>query len=90
LPEFTERTRLIRKLVHAFYSGEFRVGRFIAEHPQHQPELVDLLIGRIFGARKGDIFTDLDPWLARAAEKSTDAESDGTFDEDGPNVPAIA
>ena len=63
-PEFAQQTGLIRKLVYAFYSGEFRVGKFIQEYPQHQSELVDLLIGRIFNGREGRIFDDLEPWLA--------------------------
>jgi flavin-dependent dehydrogenase len=78
LPEFTERTNLIRKLVAAFYSGKFRVGKFIQQYPQHRAELVDLLIGRIFDPPLGDdrpsrqpgnIFADLDPWLGRMGEK---------------------
>ncbi|MEO2048454.1 MAG: NAD(P)/FAD-dependent oxidoreductase [Pirellulales bacterium] len=68
LPEFTQRTNLIRKLVAAFYSGNFRVGKFIQQYPQHRKELVDLLIGRIFDPQTGShqpgkIFDDLDPWL---------------------------
>ncbi|MEQ8208399.1 MAG: NAD(P)/FAD-dependent oxidoreductase [Lacipirellulaceae bacterium] len=62
--QFNQQTALIRKLVYAFYSPEFRVGKFIAEHPQHQEELVDLLIGRVFDGREGKIFDDLEPWLA--------------------------
>lgn len=62
-PDFAKQTGLIRKLVHAFYSGEFRVGQFIDEYPQHQEELVDLLIGRVFDGRTGEIFKDLYPWL---------------------------
>ena len=68
---FARQTNLIRQLVYAFYSGEFRVGQFVKEFPQHQKELVDLLIGRIFDGREGRIFDDLLPWLrsrARAAE----------------------
>jgi flavin-dependent dehydrogenase len=70
LPEFTARTNLIRKLVSAFYSGNFRVGKFIQQYPEHRKELVDLLIGRIFDPPAGDslagkIFDDLDPWLER-------------------------
>lgn len=61
--EFSRQTSLIRKLVHAFYSGEFRVGKFIQQHPEHQHELVDLLIGRIFNGCQGRIFDDLEPWL---------------------------
>ena len=62
-PGFSRQTNLIRKLVYAFYSGEFRVGKFIQEHPQHQSELVDLLIGRVFNGCEGRIFDDLEPWL---------------------------
>ncbi|QDT01151.1 NAD(P)/FAD-dependent oxidoreductase [Adhaeretor mobilis] len=61
---FAKQTALIRRLVYAFYTPEFRVGKFIAEHPQHQEELVDLLIGRVFDGREGKIFDDLEPWLA--------------------------
>ncbi len=63
VPEFSKQTGLIRKLVHAFYSGEFRVGRFLQEFPHHQEELVDLLIGRVFSGRTGEIFEDLYPWI---------------------------
>ena len=63
VPDFTRQTSLIRKLVYAFYSGEFRVGKFLQEFPQHQNELVDLLIGRVFDGCEGKIFDDLEPWL---------------------------
>ncbi|MCG8450484.1 MAG: tryptophan 7-halogenase [Pirellulales bacterium] len=63
IPNFTRQTGLIRKLVYAFYSGEFRVGKFVEEFPQHGKELVDLLIGRVFDGRQGKIFDDLEPWL---------------------------
>ncbi|MDC0935883.1 NAD(P)/FAD-dependent oxidoreductase [Pirellulales bacterium] len=66
IPEFSRQTNLIRKLVSAFYSKSFRVGKFLAEYPQHQDELVDLLIGRIFDGREGRIFDDLEPWLEAA------------------------
>ena len=62
--EFASATLWIRKLVHAFYSNQFRVGRFIREFPQHQGNLTDLLIGRIFKPGVGAIFDDLEPWLA--------------------------
>ena len=70
VPDFTRQTALIRKLVYAFYSGEFRVGKFIQEYPQHQSELVDLLIGRVFDGREGKIFHDLEPWLATKTAKA--------------------
>lgn len=67
IPNFSRQTDLIRKLVYAFYSGEFRVGKFIQEYPQHQSELVDLLIGRVFDGCAGRIFEDLEPWLEKNA-----------------------
>lgn len=63
LQEFGERSNLLRKLVFAFYSGNFRVGQFVKEYPQHRKELVDLLIGRISEGCRGQIFDDLEPWL---------------------------
>jgi len=65
VPDFEQQTGLIRKLVSAFYSGEFRVGKFVQEFPQHRQELVDLLIGRVFDGHRGAIFNDLEPWLKR-------------------------
>ncbi len=70
VPEFSQQTGLIRKLVYSFYSGQFRVGKFVKEFPQHQHELVDLLIGRIFDGHRGAIFDDLEPWLEQRAEQS--------------------
>lgn len=74
VPNFARQTGLIRKLVYAFYSGEFRVGQFVKEFPQHQKELVDLLIGRVFDGCSGKIFDDLEPWLRQRAD-ATAAES---------------
>ncbi len=68
LPDFGRQIGLIRKLVDAFYSDHFRVGKFIQEHPQHQSELVDMLIGRVFNGCEGRIFEDLEPWLAAKAD----------------------
>jgi flavin-dependent dehydrogenase len=68
--EFKAGTEWIRKLVHAFYSNEFRVGKFVAEYPQHKGNLTDLLIGRIFRPGVGEIFTDLEPWIARGKAES--------------------
>ena len=65
IPDFAKQISLIRRLVFAFYSGDFRVGKFLQEYPQHSKELVDLLIGRIFDGQTGQIFEDLDPWLQR-------------------------
>ena len=67
--EFLAGTRWIRKLVDAFYNNSFSVGRFIKEHPQHLGNLTDLLIGRIFHDRAGEIFGDMDPWLEAVGEQ---------------------
>lgn len=69
VPEFSVAANWIRKLVCAFYSGQFRVGQFIKEFPQHQGNLTDLLIGRIFYPEAGRIFDDLDPWLERMKQQ---------------------
>jgi len=81
VPDFSRQTNLIRKLVYAFYSGEFRVGKFIQEYPQHQGELVDLLIGRVFDGCAGRIFEDLEPWLAAkaAGRMSSEGGEDSAF-----------
>jgi flavin-dependent dehydrogenase len=68
-PDFDVATNWIHKLVHAFYSGQFRVGHFIQEYPQHQANLTDLLIGRIFYPEAGRIFDDLDPWLEQMKQQ---------------------
>lgn len=81
--EFREGTRWVRKLVHAFYSGEFRVGRFVQEYPQHSGPLTDLLVGKMFSPDMPALFADLDPWLERQI-----AEADGQ-DTDDEAVAAI-
>lgn len=63
---FKEGTHWIRKLVHAFYTESFSFGRFMAAHPEHEGNLTDLLIGRVFHDRAGRMFDDLDPWLGRS------------------------
>jgi flavin-dependent dehydrogenase len=65
-PQFTEGTKWVRKLVHAFYSGDFRVGKFVMEHPQHAGALTDLLVGKMFSPEMPALFEDLDPWLERS------------------------
>lgn len=74
-PEFKQATTSVRKLVHAFYSGEFRVGKFVMEHPEHQGNLTDLLIGRIFKPGVADMFDDLEPWLARQLAEADTADA---------------
>ncbi|NIP84492.1 MAG: FAD-dependent oxidoreductase [Planctomycetales bacterium] len=70
VPHFEAGATLIRKLVEAYYTEEFSFGQFIQGHPQHAAGLTDLLIGRVFHDRAGDIFRDMDPILAEARGQS--------------------
>ncbi|TWT77679.1 putative FAD-dependent oxidoreductase LodB [Posidoniimonas polymericola] len=74
--EFSAGTKWVRKLVHAFYSGEFRVGKFAMEHPEHTAALTNLLIGRMFHEDVPKLFDDLDPWLERMIAEASDSEPD--------------
>jgi flavin-dependent dehydrogenase len=65
VPDFAKGTAWVRKLAEAWYCGQFRVGKFIREYPQHIGPMTDILIGRIFHPEAGDMFEDLDPWLER-------------------------
>jgi flavin-dependent dehydrogenase len=65
VPDFARGTAWVRKLAEAWYCGQFRVGKFIREYPQHVRPMTDILIGRIFHPEAGDMFEDLDPWLER-------------------------
>jgi flavin-dependent dehydrogenase len=65
VPDFAKGTAWVRKLAEAWYCGQFRVGKFIREYPQHIGPMTDILIGRIFHPEAGDMFKDLDPWLER-------------------------
>ena len=38
----------IRSLVNAFYSREFSFGKFLREYPEHQGDIVDILVGNVF------------------------------------------
>ncbi|TWU46332.1 putative FAD-dependent oxidoreductase LodB [Rubripirellula tenax] len=63
---FREGSKWVRKLVHAFYTKEFSIGRFMKEHPEHRGNVTDLLIGRVFHENAGNMFDDLDASIARA------------------------
>ncbi len=63
---FNEGSQWLRKLVHAFYTKEFSIGRFMKEHPEHRSALTDLLIGRIFHEGAGELFGDMDASIERA------------------------
>ena len=56
----------MRKLVHAFYTKEFSIGRFMKEHPEHRGCLTDILIGRIFKEGAEKMFDDMDASIAKA------------------------
>lgn len=69
--DFDEGVKWMRKLVGAYYTNEFSFGHFLKNHMQHQGNLTDLLIGRIFHDSAGDIFRDMDPALAEARQGAT-------------------
>jgi flavin-dependent dehydrogenase len=85
---FGRQTNYIRKLVHAFYSGGFRVGMFVKEFPHHRAELTNLLIGRVFDGQCGKIFDDLIPFLERM-DRELPPEDPDAEPEDA-SIPAIA
>lgn len=64
--EFKEGATWVRKLVHAFYTKEFSIGRFMKEHPEHRGNLTDLLIGRVFHEGAGKMFDDMEKSIEKA------------------------
>ena len=56
----------VRKLVHAFYTKDFSIGRFMKEHPEHRGRVTDLLIGRVFNEGAEAMFADMDDSIQRA------------------------
>jgi flavin-dependent dehydrogenase len=73
-PQFLAGVNWVRRLVEAFYTREFSFGEFMRQFPHHRGNLVDLLIGRIFHPGAGDIFKDLDAWLAESKAKGVMVE----------------
>ncbi|MBP85412.1 MAG: alkylhalidase [Planctomycetaceae bacterium] len=73
LDDFHGGTKLIRKLVDAYYTNEFSFGRFMKAHPEHRGKLTDLLIGRIFHDDAGKIFDDMEPALAEAKQAALES-----------------
>ena len=69
VPDFARGTAWVRKLAEAWYCGQFRVGKFIREYPNHVGPMTDILIGRIFHPEAGRLFDDLDPWLERMKQE---------------------
>lgn len=68
--DFKEGAKLIRKLVQAFYTKEFSIGRFMKEHPEHRGSVTNLLIGRIFDEGTAKVFDDMDASISRAKAAS--------------------
>jgi len=64
--DFKRGAQWVRKLVHAFYTKEFSIGRFMKEHPEHRGNLTDLLIGRIFHDEAGKMFDDMERSIEKA------------------------
>lgn len=64
--DFLQGATWVRKLVHAFYTKEFSIGRFMKEHPEHRGSLTDLLIGRIFNDNAGKMFEDMEKSIEKA------------------------
>lgn len=65
--DFKRGAHWVRKLVHAFYTKEFSIGRFMKEHPEHRGNVTDLLIGRVFHDSAGDVFDDMDASIEKAS-----------------------
>jgi flavin-dependent dehydrogenase len=65
-PDFEQGVARIRKLVEAYYSNCFNFGEFLKAFPHHRGNITDVLIGRVFHDRAGDVFKDMDPWLPEA------------------------
>ncbi|MDV6032357.1 MAG: NAD(P)/FAD-dependent oxidoreductase [Phycisphaera sp. RhM] len=64
--EFKQGAMWVRKLVHAFYTKEFSIGRFMKEHPEHRGTLTDLLIGRVFKEGAEKMFADMEKSIQQA------------------------
>ncbi len=64
--EFKQGAKWVRKLVDAFYTSEFSIGRFMKEHPEHRGNVTNLLIGRVFTPDAGNVFRDMDASIERA------------------------
>jgi flavin-dependent dehydrogenase len=86
--DFKDKTNSVRQLVEAFYSGGFRVGKFIKEFPHHRGGLTNLLIGRVFDGNAGEVFKDLLPFLERMKHELP--PEDPNAEPEDADVPAMA
>jgi flavin-dependent dehydrogenase len=64
--DFMQGAVWVRKLVHAFYTKEFSIGRFMKDHPEHRGSLTNLLIGRIFNDDASKMFEDMENSIEKA------------------------
>jgi len=69
---YGEGMKWILKLVRAFYTEHFSFGQFIRAYPHHKDRLTDLLVGKVFRPGVGEIFDDMDPWLAEAGRQAAE------------------
>lgn len=58
--EFRKQMEPMRRLVYAFYDGDFNFGKFLERHPGFRSDLTDCLIG--------DLDRDFDPFFKAVAE----------------------
>lgn len=66
IPEFKKGAGWVRKLVNAFYTEEFSIGRFMKDHPEHRGNVTNLLIGRVFHPDAGNVFDDMEDSINKA------------------------
>ena len=58
-PELSRGMDSVRRLVHAFYSENFSFGGFLRRYPQHQADIVDILVGKVFERDCEELFTHM-------------------------------
>ena len=71
--DFKQGAVWVRKLVHAFYTKEFSIGRFMKEHPEHRGNLTEVLIGRVFHEGAGKMFEDMEKSIESAKKMAAAA-----------------
>ncbi len=58
----------IRRLVEAFYSPDFSIGRFLKRFPEHQSDVTAILIGDVFERDFEALFSDMATMQAQEAD----------------------
>jgi flavin-dependent dehydrogenase len=64
--DFDKGMERMRRLVMEYYNG-FSFGKFMKRHPEYRGHLTDLLIGKLFDDRVGEVFAPLDAMQAEMA-----------------------